>query len=90
MIQREEVRSASHFQLLKRNELSPSKENVNFISREQSHKDPGKSNLRLDCASWKWEGRVLIVLPCLKIRCVSQQLSSPNFKTAYFPTNSEF
>lgn len=90
MIQREEVRLASQFWLLQRKELFPSKENVNFISREQSHKEPEQSSLRLDCASWKWPGRVLVLLPCLKIRCVSQQpFILLIFKTDYFPTNSE-
>lgn len=90
MIRREEVRFASQFQLLQRNELFPSKESVNFISREQSHKEPEQSSLRLDCASWKWAGRVLVVLSCLKIRCVSQQpFLLLTFKTDYFPTNSE-
>lgn len=79
MAGREEAMLASHFQLLQRNELFPSKENVNFISKEHSHKEPEESSPRLDCASWKWGRRALAVLPCLKIRYFTTTLSSPNF-----------
>lgn len=79
---------ASHFQLLQRNEIFPSKENVNFISRVAQGAWAVKSEAWL-CFR-KWGGRESVVALCLKIRCVSQQPSLLLiFKTDSFQTNSE-